>query len=74
MENKLLRIFSISFFIACVVFTVCMITEIYKYLVYGIEWIPVQYFFLILPTPVIGYVMMRIGEYFDNRKNKKLQL
>ena len=68
MENKLLRIFSISFLIICAIFIVSLMIELYVYFTKGVAWIPVPYFLLILPTPAIGYIMMIIGEYFDNKK------
>lgn len=70
MENKLIRLFTSLFLLACITFVVCFFIEIYVFLTKGVAWIPLYYFLFIVPTPFIGYIMMLIGEYIDNKKEK----
>lgn len=67
MEDKLIRIFTTLFFLACIIFSVCLLIEIYVFVTQGIAWVPLYYFLFIVPTPLIGYVMMLIGEHVDKK-------
>lgn len=67
----MIKIFSIIFFIAFLIFVSCIVFEIWYYFTENILWIPLYYFLFIIPIPLIGYIMMLIGEYFDNKKLKK---
>jgi hypothetical protein len=69
MEDKLIRIFMMLFVIICTTFTICISIQLYNLIAYGITWIPWHNFLWITITPLIGYIMMIIGEYIDN-KNK----
>jgi hypothetical protein len=70
MEDKLLKVFSIIFTIICVTFPTLMIIQLYKFIGYGITWIPWYQFLWVLVTPLVGLAMMTIGEYIDNNKKQ----
>jgi hypothetical protein len=68
-ESLMIRIFSIIFFMTWCLFIIGGVKELYVYFTQGVAWIHPAYFLLIVPMPIIGYIMMLAGEYLDNRKN-----
>jgi hypothetical protein len=68
MENKLIRIFTIIFWISVPTFLILFVVNIAHWLYFGTKAFPFYYLSPIIVLPLIGYLMMLIGEYFDNRK------
>lgn len=70
MENKLIKIFVYIFWIVIPIFIICMLFNILHWMLYGEKLFPFYYLAAVMFLPLLGYVMMRIGEYFDNLKQK----
>lgn len=68
MENKMIRWFVRLFFLICVTFIVCLLIQLNTLVKTGSTWVSWYYFLWVLPTPLLGYLMMRFGEYMDSRK------
>lgn len=68
MENKMIRWFVRIFVISCIIFSVCMCIQIYKLITTCSTWTSWYNFLWIMPTPLLGYLMMKFGEYIDTRK------
>lgn len=70
MENKLIRIFTFIFWISLPTSIILFFFNIGHWLFFGTKSFPFYYLSPIIVLPLIGYIMMLIGEYFDNRKIK----
>ena len=70
MENKLLRIFTIIFWLAVPTALIALLLNLIHLGLYGSKIFPFYYLAPVMLLPMLGYVLIRIGEYFDNRKIK----
>lgn len=71
MEDKLIKLFMMLFVIITTSFTILMIIQLYNFFANGITWMPWYNFLWVTITPLLGYIMMLIGEYIDNRNNNQ---
>jgi hypothetical protein len=68
MENKLIRIFTFIFWLSIPTFLILFVVNVAHWLYFEKKAFPFYYLSPIIVLPLIGYLMMLIGEYFDNRK------
>jgi hypothetical protein len=64
----MIRIFLVLLTIVGITFTTCMFLQLYTLITQGIQWTSWLNFLWVLPTPLVGYLMMIFGEYIDNKK------
>jgi hypothetical protein len=68
MENKMLKVFTIIFWLLISIFLMLVVCNLLHFVIFNTKAFPFYYLSPIILLPIIGYVMMRIGEYIDNKK------
>ena len=70
MEDKLIKLFKYIFWLVIPIFLICLCFNTLHWLTYGEKIFPFYYLSPVILLPMLGYGMMKFGEYLDNRKQK----